>query len=116
MKGFFDVYEQNRLHGICENGGKRPHGAVCAALLPCGLLGGYERTEPERHVYEAAGQRAVYHSGGIGIRLYPETERPGSSAADAPPQNPPEECRTVMEVKDFRYGSAGVQHLEVTAV
>ena len=29
---------------------------------------------------------------------------------------PPEECRTVMEVKDFRYGSAGVQHLEVTAV
>ena len=29
---------------------------------------------------------------------------------------PPEECRTVMEVKDFRYGSAGVQHIEVTAV
>ena len=29
---------------------------------------------------------------------------------------PPEECRTVMEVKDFRYGSAGVQHLEVVAV
>nr|DAY53570.1 MAG TPA: Minor capsid protein [Caudoviricetes sp.] len=76
MKGFFDVHEQNRLHGICENGGKRPHGAVCAALLPCDLLGGYERTEPERHVYEAAGQRAVYHSGGIGFRLCAETERP----------------------------------------
>lgn len=30
---------------------------------------------------------------------------------------PPEEgALTVMEVKDFRYGSAGVQHLEVTAV
>lgn len=29
---------------------------------------------------------------------------------------PPAECRTVMEVKDFRYGSAGVQHIEVVAV
>ena len=29
---------------------------------------------------------------------------------------PPENCRTVMEVKDFRYGSPEVQHIEVTAV
>lgn len=30
---------------------------------------------------------------------------------------PPEDiCRTVMQVKDFRYGSPEVQHIEVTAV
>ncbi|MGN1403367.1 MAG: hypothetical protein ACI4XB_03495 [Ruminococcus sp.] len=29
---------------------------------------------------------------------------------------PPEECRTVMDVKDFRYGSPEVQHIEVMAV
>ena len=115
MKGFFDVHEQNRLHGICENGGKRPHGAVCAALLPCDLLGGYERTEPERHVYEAAGQRAVYHPAASVSGYVPKrSDRIFCGRCTA--AEPPEECRTVMEVKDFRYGSAGVQHLEVTAV
>lgn len=29
---------------------------------------------------------------------------------------PPDECRTIMSVKDFRYGSPEVQHIEVTAV
>ena len=32
------------------------------------------------------------------------------------PQPPKDGCRTVMEVKDFRYGSPEVWHLEVTAV
>lgn len=29
---------------------------------------------------------------------------------------PPKECRTIMSVDDFRYGSRAVQHLEVAAV
>ena len=57
----------------------------------------------------------MYHSGGIGFRLYPKrSDRIFCGRCTA--AEPPEECRTVMEVKDFRYGSAGVQHLEVVAV